>query len=152
MKCPFCQSKTRIYNSRSSHQATQTWRRRQCLYCKKAFTTREKVDFNGVVTVRSLHDSEAPYNRERLLLSLAHAGDKLNLAPETVVELTDSIELALKDKQFFARSPQEAKTIVSIATTILLRYNTNLALQYVNLVYSNKPPLELIRQITQDQN
>lgn len=146
MKCPFCNNRTRVYNSRTSHQSTQTWRRRQCLHCNKNFTTREKVDFTGVITVRS-KESLAPYSRERLLLSIVRASDKLELPPETASELTDSVESELKNKQFFSAKVQEAEIITAEATIILARYDKNLAIQYLNKVYSHKPPLELLNQL-----
>lgn len=146
MTCPFCTHDTKVYNSRDTHRSTQTWRRRQCVSCNKAFTTREKVDYNGIISIRTPVD-EKPYSRERLFLSLVRASDKLELPADMLSELTDSIELELQQNHFFETSPRDATVIVSIATTILHRYDTNLALQYVNNVYSNKPPRELLGQL-----
>lgn len=146
MKCPFCTSKTQVYNSRSSHQKTQTWRRRQCLVCKKAFTTRERVDFNAVVTIKNI-DEASPYSRERLLLSVVRASDKLILPPGILTELVDSIEIELQQSGFFNRIEQSTETITQITTRVLQRYNKNLALLYVTAVYKNQPPGDLMREL-----
>lgn len=146
MKCPFCQQETKVYNSRATHQETQTWRRRQCLECHKAFTTREKVDLNGTVKVHTPGET-APYSQERLLLSLVRASDKLALPPGMLTELADSVELELQNKGFFEHSPQEAALIIEATTAVFHRYDQNLALLYVTNVYKNKPPEEVVRRL-----
>ncbi len=145
MKCPFCYNKTEIYNSRASHKSTQTWRRRTCTSCNKGFTTREKIDWSGQITVRE-DKQVTPYSRDRLLLSVVRASEDAMLAPEMVIELVDSIEIALQSA-FTAQAGIETTTITKTATAILSRHNTHVALRYVQHVYNNKPPLELVRQL-----
>lgn len=146
MICPFCNNKTRIYNSRSTHAKTQTWRRHRCISCTRTFTTREKIDWSGATTVTD-PDGSSQYSRERLLLSLARASSKLTLPPEMLAELCDSIELELQQSGFFTDRDQPSELITQSATLVLKRYNPHLALQYVNIVYRNQPPLELIKQL-----
>lgn len=150
MKCPFCNASTKVYNSRSSHQSTQKWRRRQCLDCNKSFTTREKVDYTGIVSVRSTDNKVSPYSREKLLLSIVRASTNLDLPPEALTELTDSIELTLKQIAFFTRATQDSNTIIESAIIVLKRYNKNLAVQYLNQVYRNNPPLATLKQLLED--
>lgn len=125
------------------------WRRRKCTSCHRTFTTREKIDFNGVVTVINKHTS-TPYSREKLLLSLVQASHNLALSPEILSELTDSIEQELGSKHFFESKNNESSVITRAALAVLSRYNKNLALQYVNLVYDNNPPLELLQSLLND--
>lgn len=146
MICPFCNNRTRIYNSRSTHQHTQTWRRHRCVACSKTFTTKEKVEWTGKVEV-STPDGTSPYSRERLLLSVSRASNNLTVLPETLSELTDSVELMLQKNHFFEAEIQESLIIVDAAVHTLKRFEPNLALQYVNQVYNNKPPLLLVKQI-----
>ncbi len=147
MICPFCTSKTRIYNSRSTQQATQTWRRHRCISCKKSFTTREKIDWDGVVLVQS-EGSDSPYSRERLLLSLVRASQNLELSPGTLSDLCDAIEHQLQINNFFNAHTQDSKLITANTMQVLQRFDTNLALQYINCVYRSKPPIELLKQLT----
>ncbi len=146
MICPFCSNKTHIYNSRSTHQNTQTWRRHRCKSCNSTFTTKEKVDWTARVSVIT-SDETSHYSRERLLLSISRASKNLQLAPASLSELTDSVELALQKNHFFESETQEATVIVQAATTTLQRFDPNLALQYVNQIYNNKPPLELVKSL-----
>lgn len=146
MLCIHCSTKTRIYNSRSSHQKSQTWRRHRCPNCNVTFTTREKVDYSGLIQV-SDGGNHHPYSPERLLLSILRASDKIPLPTGMAIELTDSIEQALQQEAFFAASPQDKILISEQALVVLKRYNKNLALQYLNQVYKNQPPTELITQL-----
>ena len=145
MICPFCASKTKIYNSRSTHLATQTWRRLRCTQCKRTFTTKEKIDWSGTVKVTSANES-ALYTKDRLLLSISRAAQQLAIPPSAIIELTDSIELELQNTGFFEANAQDADLITSTAIVTLGRFNTHMALQYANNVYRNQPPLELIKQ------
>ena len=147
MICLYCNSKTRIYNSRSTQQATQTWRRHRCTSCSKSFTTREKIDWDGMASVRS-KGKIGPYSRERLLLSLVRSGHNLELNPGTLSDLCDSIEHQLQKNGFFNVPTQSSELITETTLQILRRFDKNLALQYINGVYKSKPPIELLRQLT----
>lgn len=146
MICPYCSGKTRIYNSRNTHQSTQTWRRHRCEGCAGTFTTKEKIDWSGKVTVITT-EGTSPYSRERLLVSISTASVNLSVLPQTLSELTDSVELLLQKTNFFQSSPQKADQIIDAAVLTLQRFDPNLALQYVNHVYNNKPPLQLIKRL-----
>ena len=150
MKCPFCSKNTKVYNSRDTHQETQIWRRRNCQGCNKTFTTKEKVDWTGLISVRTPKDT-SEYSRERLQLSLVRASDKLNLPTGMIAELADSIEVAMHQAGFFSQEVQESELITTTSIQILARYNRNLALQYINHVYSNQPPLRFLRALTKPQ-
>ncbi len=145
MKCPLCTARTEVYNSRPSHESTQTWRRRICAQCKSCFTTREKIDWNGSIKV-GYNDQVMPYNRDRLLLSIVRASNGTNLAPEMISELTDSIEIALA-RVLSKAGRCNVHDITNTAITVLASHNTHLALQYVQHVYNNQPPLSLIKQL-----
>ncbi len=146
MKCPFCANKTKIYNSRATQGKTQTWRRHQCLTCNQTFTTKERIDWTGKVRVQSTKGTQ-PYSRERLLLSIVRATTNQTFPSGAISDLTDTIELELQKNSFFVGKNQPAEIITHVSTTVIHRYNPNLALQYVNQVYRNKPPLELIKQL-----
>lgn len=148
MVCPFCTSETKIYNSRGTHGKTQTWRRHRCKQCQTSFTTREKIDWNGSVSVKTVAEaSTTPYDRDRLFTSLLRASDGITLPPGTLSSLCDTIEYQLQKQHFFQSDSSSANDIISTATSVLRRFNPNLALQYVNNVYRHQPPGELIRQI-----
>lgn len=146
MVCVFCSSSTKIYNSRSTHQKSQTWRRHRCTNCSRVFTTRERVDWDGVTSVKTAEGIE-PYNRERLLLSLIRAGNNLDLPSGALTSLCDSIELHLQKANFFSSETQDSNTLATVAIEVLQRFDTNIALQYINSTYKNQPPIELLKQL-----
>lgn len=152
MVCPYCSSKTKIYNSRSTHAKTQTWRRHRCLNCSRTFTTRERIDWNGTIKIAESNGTTAPYSRERLLLSLLRAIERLESGSATPVDICDTIEYRLQQKGFFNQPKQAATLIAAEALTILHRYDPNTALQYLNNLYQGKPPLELINRYVVAQN
>lgn len=85
-------------------------------------------------------------------MSIARAGEHQDLKPEMLTELCDSVEQELQEQQFFSSKLQASTVIVEVATSVLARFDRNVALQYVNHAYSNKPPLELIRQLVGADN
>ena len=45
MRCPFCQdAENKVIDSRESHEGSVIRRRRECLQCKRRFTTYERVE------------------------------------------------------------------------------------------------------------
>ncbi len=146
MICPFCSSPTKIYNSRKTHQGTQTWRRHRCAASGHVFTTKEKVEWTGQISVTSYEQTEE-YSRERLLLSLINASRNLGLLNKGINDLCDTIELELQKTNFFNKANQPAKKITEVTTEVLRRFDPNIAIQYVNNVYENKPPLELLSKL-----
>lgn len=92
-------------------------------------------------------DSSDKYSRERLLLSLVRSSNNLSLPTGGLSDLCDTVELELQKQGFFNKSPQHAESITTTVMTVLHRYNQNMAIQYINSVYRNQPPLELIKQL-----
>ena len=146
MICPFCSSATKIYNSRKTHQGTQTWRRHRCAGSGHVFTTKEKVEWTGQISITS-DEQMVEYSRERLLLSLISASRNLGIVNRGINDLCDTIELELQQSGFFNKTNQPAARITEVTTEVLHRFDPNIAIQYVNNVYENKPPLELLSKL-----
>lgn len=129
---------------------TQTWRRHRCLGCHKTFTTREKIDWTGVVRIRS-NQSTDEYDRDRLHSSLLRAASELILPANTISELCDSIEQDLISKEFFVKEEQPAEIIITAVLSVLERFNPHFALKYANQVYRGTPPLDLIQKLAEQR-
>lgn len=148
MKCPFCHQDTNVYNSRLTSQQQQVWRRRRCTSCNRTFSTKERVDWTGTIKVASTSKKQAiPYSRDRLQMSVARACRPLLAQYGSVSEICDSIEYKLQQTGFFSNSPQPSETIAAHATDVLRAYNPAYAVQYVQYVYRDDPPLELLREL-----
>jgi transcriptional repressor NrdR len=96
MKCPFCQSsETSVKDSRDTNDGTVTRRRRHCDKCKGRFTTFERVQIRELIVVKR-SGSKRPFDRNKVLKSIATALRKRNVANDKIEEITEKIVLALE--------------------------------------------------------
>jgi transcriptional repressor NrdR len=73
MKCPFCQKDNdRVIDSRASEDDFAIRRRRECLACKRRYTTYERVERTAVKVVKK-DGSRVPFDRTRIKLGLEKA-------------------------------------------------------------------------------
>jgi transcriptional repressor NrdR len=73
MKCPYCRSDNdRVLDSRASEDGFAIRRRRECLDCKKRYTTYERVERTSVKVVKK-DGSRVPFDRDKLKLGLEKA-------------------------------------------------------------------------------
>lgn len=147
MRCPFCESDTKIYNSRGNSAGNETWRRHRCRSCSLTFTTRERIDWSGKTLIADVGGTVNPYSSERLLKSLLKAGDQGNHPDGTFTSLLDTIENNLQKQHFFSKPTGSSAVITEVTITVLSRFDRGLALQYVNNVYRSQPPAKLIQQL-----
>lgn len=95
MKCPYCKSSdNRVVDSRVSKDELSIRRRRECLTCKKRFTTFEIVEFELPVVVKKDGRRE-PYDRQKILSGLKRACEKRPVATTTLEEIVTEIERML---------------------------------------------------------
>lgn len=97
MKCPFCESgDTKVVETREAGEEI-TRRRRECLDCKKRFTTYERVELNPIVVVKKKGIREA-FDKNKLRSGILHACEKRPVSIEQVNNLIDEIEMELKNE------------------------------------------------------
>ena len=93
MRCPFCkEDKDKVVDSRSSDSGRVIRRRRQCLLCKKRFTTYEKIGESFKLYVVKKDNIRVPYDREKLIVSLQKACYKREVSAEQVQQVADKVE------------------------------------------------------------
>ncbi|SRR3989344_4032002 len=96
MKCPFCfHSDTKVVDKRETENVDVTRRRRECLKCKKRFTTYERVEDLGLVIVKKDGRREN-FDIEKLKRGILKACEKRPIGYEQVDELTNKIEAELR--------------------------------------------------------
>lgn len=147
MRCPFCESDTKIYNSRGNSAGNETWRRHRCRSCSLTFTTRERIDWSGKILIADDSGAVNPYSSERLLKSLLRAGGQGDYPDGTFTSLLETIEGSLQKQRFFSKTNGSTKVITEVTILVLSRFDRGLALQYVNNVYRSQPPAKLIQQL-----
>lgn len=93
MRCPFCHSgRTKVVEKRASSEGINR-RRRECLDCKKRFTTYEKVEVNLVVVKKN--GRREAYDRTKLLESFLKACKKRPIPIEKIESAVYKIEQQL---------------------------------------------------------
>jgi transcriptional repressor NrdR len=100
MKCPFCgHAEDKVVDSRESREGEAIRRRRQCLGCRRRFTTYERIDEIPYMVVKKDGRREK-FDRQKVLAGLLRACEKrpismgklesiVNEAEALVVESTD---------------------------------------------------------------
>lgn len=96
MKCPFCSSiKDKVVDSRSSSGDTSIRRRRECLKCKKRFTTYEYVEKVPLMVIKKDGRRE-PFDRKKLEIGIMKACEKRPVSVDRIEKLIDSVERSLQ--------------------------------------------------------
>jgi transcriptional repressor NrdR len=91
--CPYCgHNDDKVIDSRSSEGGRVIRRRRQCLKCKKRFTTYERVEQTARLVVVKRDGTRVPFNRENILRGVLAACGKRNIPEECKEHLVDDLE------------------------------------------------------------
>jgi transcriptional regulator NrdR family protein len=90
MVCIYCQSKTRVINSRLQKKSNKIWRRRLCPVCKNTFTSIEGLqDLSFIVS--DTNTPPKPFSRDNLFVSIyLSCGHRANPVSDATA-LTDTI-------------------------------------------------------------
>jgi transcriptional repressor NrdR len=98
MKCPYCSHKeTKVNDKRETEDLAVTRRRRECLKCKKRFTTYEKTEEFEMAIVKKDGKRER-FDRHKLLSGILKSCEKRPVSMEKIGEIVDDIEADLKEK------------------------------------------------------
>jgi transcriptional repressor NrdR len=96
MECPFCANTTsKVTDKRSSPEGVR--RRRECLRCKKRYTTYEKINKGNLYVIKKDGRRE-PFNREKLEAGIERAFEKRPVAKEKIHKMVNEIEEAVRKK------------------------------------------------------
>ena len=92
MRCPFCQTDNdRVLDSRSSEEGYAIRRRRECMQCKRRYTTYERLEELAIKVVKKGGVRE-PFSREKIRLGLARACWKRPLSDDQIDTVVAEIE------------------------------------------------------------
>jgi transcriptional repressor NrdR len=93
VRCPFCKDNSdKVVDSRSSDAGRIIRRRRQCLVCKRRFTTYEKIGESFKLSVVKKDNSRVPYEREKIISGLQKACYKRPVSAEHIQNIADKVE------------------------------------------------------------
>jgi transcriptional repressor NrdR len=97
VKCPFCGDlEDKVVDSRMAKEGQLIRRRRECLACKRRYTTYERVEESLPVIVKKDGRRE-PYDRQKILSGLKKACEKRPISIGTIEAVTDRIEKRIQE-------------------------------------------------------
>lgn len=100
MVCIYCNSKTRVINSRLQKKSNKVWRRRYCPLCKETFTSIEALqDLSFIIS--GANSPPKPFSRDNLFVSIylscGHRTDPINDATALTETIVSKLLLSIKD-------------------------------------------------------
>lgn len=98
MKCPFCQfTENRVLESRPAEAGQSIRRRRECLECKRRFTTYERIEFVPITVIKRDGGRES-FNPSKLLRGIVRACEKTGLTQLRLEAIVDEVESELQQR------------------------------------------------------
>ena len=95
MICPYClKGETKVLDSRDSEDAVR--RRRECLKCKRRYTTYERAEIMNLMVVKKDNTRES-FDRTKILRGLVKACEKRPIQLIQIERIVDEIELELRN-------------------------------------------------------
>jgi transcriptional repressor NrdR len=95
MRCPFCRADNdRVIDSRAGDEGGSIRRRRECLACRRRFTTYERIE-RQPLTVLKKGGIRDPFDRDKLKRGLAKACWKRPVSAEEIDAVVATLEAEL---------------------------------------------------------
>ena len=97
MKCPFCAHlHDKVVDSRESKDGNAIRRRRQCLKCKRRFTTYERIDEIPSMVVKKDGRRER-FDRQKVLAGILKACEKRPVSMSQLETIADNVESMVQE-------------------------------------------------------
>ena len=99
MMCPFCKAyDTKVIDSRRNDDYSIR-RRRECLKCKKRFTTYEKIETSPILVVKK-DSTREPFDKDKLKRGILNSCIKRPISSKIIDRLADEVEneISLRDE------------------------------------------------------
>lgn len=97
MKCPFCDElEDKVVDSRMAREGEVIRRRRECLACKRRFTSYERIEESFPIVVKKDGRRE-PFDRLKIVSGLKKACEKRPISTATTEAVADRIEKRIQE-------------------------------------------------------
>jgi transcriptional repressor NrdR len=98
MRCPFCGFlESKVIDSRESKKGLSIRRRRECLSCKRRFTTYEKIEEIPYMVVKK-DGTRQPFDSQKLLRGMMKSCEKRPIQISQLEEIVEEIESLLQER------------------------------------------------------
>ena len=95
MKCPYCgDEESKVIDSRPTEDGERIRRRRECLRCRKRFSTYEVVEPLPLMAIKKDNSWEA-FDRQKLLNGMLRSCEKRPVSYQTLEKAVSNIEQTL---------------------------------------------------------
>ncbi len=96
MKCPYCAFReSKVIDSRPADEGNSIRRRRECLACRKRFTTYETIESLPLVVIKR-DGSRQTFDKAKLINGMVRACDKRKVPLPVIEQIADEIEQELQ--------------------------------------------------------
>ncbi|MCX6572193.1 MAG: transcriptional regulator NrdR [Candidatus Aminicenantes bacterium] len=98
MRCPFCGFlESKVIDSRESKKGLSIRRRRECLSCKRRFTTYEKIEEIPYMVIKK-DGTRQPFDSQKLLRGMMKSCEKRPIQISQLEEIVEEIEALLQER------------------------------------------------------
>lgn len=98
MKCPYCAFlESKVVDSRPADEGASIRRRRECLSCRKRFTTYETMESLPLIVIKK-DGSRQSFDRTKVMAGLIRACEKRPVPYDTLDNMVNEIEQVLQNK------------------------------------------------------
>ena len=96
MRCPYCgKTNSKVIDSRPTDEGNSIRRRRECIKCKKRFTTYEEVERSPLVVIKR-DGSRQQFDRVKLINGIVRACEKRPVTLAQIENIAGEIEMELQ--------------------------------------------------------
>ena len=98
MRCPYCgHLEDKVVDSRSTAEESAVRRRRECLRCRKRFTTYEYIEELALVVVKKDARRES-FDRKKILAGIVRACEKRPVSTDKMEEIITFVERTIQKR------------------------------------------------------
>ena len=98
MRCPYCAHlQDRVIDSRAANENRSVRRRRECMKCRRRFTTYESIEEISMMVVKRDGRRES-FDRNKVISGILKACEKRSVSLQQVEDLVDRVERELQKK------------------------------------------------------
>ena len=98
VKCPFCGTlKEKVVDSREAREGDVVRRRRECLKCRRRFTTYERIDEIPYMVIKKDGTRER-FERQKVIAGLLKACEKRPVSVAALEAVANRVEAALQER------------------------------------------------------
>ena len=146
MKCPYCgKGRDKVIDSRLSSDARSIRRRRNCLKCKRRFTTYEYIEEVPLMVIKKDGRRE-PFDRKKILSGVIKACEK---RPISMGKLEDMVEQIERRMQKSFEKEVEAREIGEFVMTKLAELDEVAYVRFASVYRQFKDIKQFMKELKQ---